>query len=127
MHETLVVDEQHQAHSDATDVLGFWLYIMTDCILFGCLFATFVVLNNSMHGPMLKDYLNLRDILIETFLLLASNFTFCLAILNLYLDRSFWTQIWLLITFLFGAAFVTMELIEFRHLVHEGFGWNLSA
>jgi cytochrome o ubiquinol oxidase subunit III len=125
--EVIAVDEHH-IDSNATDVFGFWLYIMTDCILFGTLFVTFVVLNFSgFHGPELKSYVNLSDILIETFLLLASNFTFCLATLNLYQNKLFHVQSWLAISFLLGASFVFMEVTEFAHLAHEGFRWDVSG
>src|SRR4029078_5733627 len=102
-------DVMHDAHhdTDVIDVFGFWLYIMTDCVLFGCLFATFLVLNNPhAHGVSLKQYIDLSYVLIETFLLLASNFTFCLVTLNLYANNLFKMQIWLLITFLLGAGFI---------------------
>jgi cytochrome o ubiquinol oxidase subunit 3 len=119
---------EHQNHGDSTDVFGFWLYILTDCVLFGCLFATFLVLNApGTHGPVLKGYLNLEDILIETFLLLASNLTYCLAMLSLYQSKLFRVQLWLAITFLFGAGFIFMELTEFIHIAHEGFSWNTSG
>jgi cytochrome o ubiquinol oxidase subunit III len=85
MHSEALVDHDDHHDSDATDIFGFWLYIMTDCILFGCLFATFLVLNDpNAAGPVLKSYLDLNYIFIETFLLLGSNFTFCLAMLDLY-------------------------------------------
>ena len=88
MHNEAILAEAPHHDSDSTDVFGFWMYILTDCILFGCLFATFLVLNNPGYpGPALKNYVNLHDVLIETFLLLVSNFTFCLAILNLYKDK----------------------------------------
>lgn len=126
MHSESVTISHHDAN--ATDVFGFWLYIMTDCILFGCLFATYLVLNNgSEHTVSLKNYLNLKDILIETFLLLASNFTFCLAMLNGYQKKMIATQFFLLLTFILGAAFVAMELTEFHHLALEGFRWDISG
>jgi cytochrome o ubiquinol oxidase subunit III len=118
----------HHLESDATDVFGFWLYIMTDCILFGCLFAVFLVLHMQIPtGPLLKNYLNLYDVLIETFLLLASNFTFCLAILSLYRNNLVKVQGWLAITFLLGASFVALELREFMHLASEGYRWDVSG
>lgn len=121
--------EQHHHHDgDSTDVFGFWLYILTDCILFGSLFATFLVLNDpSSHGPALKSYLNLHDILIETFLLLVSNLTFCLAILSIYKSKLFRAQMWLVLTFILGASFVYMEVTEFAHIAHEGFSWATSG
>lgn len=120
----------HTEHhdSDSTDVFGFWLYILTDCILFGCLFATFLVLHSPGYpGPLLKQYINLHDVLLETFLLLLSNFTFCLAVLNSHHDKQGKTQLWLGVTFLLGAGFIAMEVTEFIHLAHEGFRWDVSG
>ena len=128
MHNDAIVAEAHHHDSDSIDVFGFWLYILTDCILFGCLFATFLVLNNPEHpGPALKNYLNLHDVLIETFLLLVSNLTFCLAILNLYQDKLRKVQIWLGMTFLLGAGFIVFEVTEFIHMANEGFRWDVSG
>ena len=128
MHAVTVKEHDHYLHSDATDVFGFWLYIMTDCILFGCLFATFIVLNyQGMQAVNLKKYINLYDVLTETFLLLASNFTFCLAVLNLNANKMYKTQIWLLITFILGASFFFLELKEFIHLANQGFRWDYSG
>lgn len=124
--ETIVLSE-HDDSFDATDVFGFWLYIMTDCILFGTLFATFLVLNTGMAYPQLKSYINLDDVLLETFLLLISNFTFCLAMLNLYQNRLRRIQAWLVITILFGLGFLFIEIKEFIHLAAEGFRWDISA
>lgn len=128
MHSETIIPNEHHDDSDSTDVFGFWLYIMTDCILFGCLFATFVVLNYpATQSPQLKSYLDLYDVLIETFLLLGSNFTFCLAMLNLYQEKLFKVQAWLGITFLLGASFVVLEIKEFAHLAAEGFRWDVSG
>ncbi len=128
MHDNTQVAHDHHHDSDSTDVFGFWLYILTDCILFGSLFATYLVLTGpDTPGEFLKSYVNLKDVLLETFLLLASNFTFCFAILSLYKNKVVQTQFWLLVTFLFGAGFVGMELTEFAHLASEGFRWDLSG
>jgi cytochrome o ubiquinol oxidase subunit 3 len=128
MHNEATLADGHHHDNDSIDVFGFWMYILTDCILFGALFATFLVLNNPGHpGPVLKNYINLQDVLIETTLLLVSNFTFCLAILNLYQDKRYKVQIWLGITFLLGAGFITMEVTEFIHMANDGFRWDLSG
>jgi len=128
MHNEATLADGHHHDNDSIDVFGFWMYILTDCILFGALFATFLVLNNPGHpGPVLKNYINLQDVLIETTLLLVSNFTFCLAILNLYQDKRYKVQIWLGITFLLGAGFITMEVSEFIHMANDGFRWDLSG
>lgn len=123
MHTEVI--ETHHSHQDATDVFGFWLYIMTDCIVFGTLFATFIVLTYQAPMPsMLKNYIDLKNVLIETFLLLASNFTFCLAILNLYQGKLFKVELWLAMTFILGAGFIGLELTEFYQLAHTGFRWD---
>lgn len=127
MHAEVTPVPEHHGNSDATDVFGFWLYIMTDCILFGTLFATFLVLNDSPQGMELKKYIDLHNVLIETFVLLASNFTFCLAILSLYQDKLLKVRAWLIVTFLLGATFIWIELSEFIHLAQEGFSWSLSG
>jgi len=128
MNTELVIANSHQNHSDETDVFGFWLYIMTDCILFGCLFATFIVLNGpGAPGPSLKEYIDLKDVLIETFFLLASNFTFCLASLSLYEGNIHKVQAWLVATLLLGGCFVYMEASEFTHLVAEGFSPSVNG
>lgn len=129
MHNDVAMQHDDHHDSDSTDVFGFWLYIMTDCILFGCLFATFIVLNfqGMQHAPALKGYLNLTDVLIETFVLLASNFTFCLAFLSLYKGKLLGVQFWLFLTILLGGGFIFIEVSEFVHLAHEGFRWDISG
>ena len=126
--EALIAESHHHHDSDSTDVFGFWLYILTDCVLFGCLFATFLVLNNPGHpGPALKSVLNLSDVLLETFLLLFSNFTFCLASINVHEDKLHKVQLWLGATLLLGAGFIYLEVSEFIHLANEGFRWDVSG
>lgn len=117
----------HHHDADETDVFGFWLYILTDCILFSALFATFLVVNHPAPFSTLKSHIELPYVLKETFVLLASNFTFCLASLSLLHEKTRRTQFWLFITFLLGATFVGMELNEFYHLATGDFSWNVSA
>jgi len=128
MQSEATIVHEHHADVDSIDVFGFWLYIMSDCILFACLFATFLVLHApGSPGPYLSSYLNLRDVLIETFFLLFSNFTFCLATLSLYQQNMKKLQLWLGASFLLGAGFIFMELKEFISLAHEGFRWDVNA
>lgn len=127
MQREMTVHEHHM-DTDSIDVFGFWLYIMTDCILFACLFATFLVLHApGMPGPDLKTYVDLKDVLIETFFLLLSNFTFCLAMLGLYQRKMSKLLFWLLASFLLGAGFIYMELTEFIHLIHQGFSFEVNG
>ncbi|OGO93348.1 MAG: cytochrome o ubiquinol oxidase subunit III [Coxiella sp. RIFCSPHIGHO2_12_FULL_42_15] len=121
--------EHHDHHNaDATDVFGFWLYIMTDCILFASLFTTYLVLHHpGAVGPTLKQHINLPYVLGETFFLLASNFTFCLAIFGINKNKLGVVIGWLILTFILGAGFVVMEVTEFFHLNAEGYSWQVSA
>lgn len=108
--------------------LGFWVYLMTDCVLFASLFATFAVLRTATAGgPSGADIFDLQFVLVETMLLLTSSFTVGLAVLGA--ERGYKKQsiVWLCITFLLGAAFLMMELWEFGQLIGEGFGPQASA
>lgn len=108
--------------------LGFWIYLMTDCVLFATLFATFVVLRNATAGgPSGAELFDMPFVLVETMLLLTSSFTAGLALLAARDKLKTQSLVWLAITFVLGAAFLAMELYEFNHLVHEGAGWTTSA
>jgi cytochrome o ubiquinol oxidase subunit 3 len=120
----------HDAHhnADATDVFGFWTYIMTDCVLFATLFAVFAVLHNHYFGgPALKELVSLPYVLGETLFLLVSNLTFGFGILSLYDNYRNRVVFWLILTILLGFGFVFMEVREFIHLMHEGHGYQASA
>mgnify|MGYP001047539332 CR=1 FL=1 len=127
MNQATLIEEHHH-DGPGTDVFGFWLYILTDCILFGCLFATFIVLNHpGAYGPALKEFIQLPYVLVETFLLLGSNFTFGIAIMAFARKNIPWAQIFLALTIMLGAGFVIMEVYEFYHLAHEGYSWQVSG
>ena len=123
------VAHHHEHHDDGTKVtLGFWIYLMSDCLLFSVLFATFAVLGrNYAGGPDGKELFDLHYVLVETMFLLFSSFTFGVAMLNLYAGNKGKVIGWLFITLLFGAGFVGMELYEFHHLIMEGNGPDRSA
>jgi cytochrome o ubiquinol oxidase subunit III len=100
---------------------GFWIYIMSDCVLFAALFATFVVLShNYAGGPTGAAFIDLRDTLGETMFLLLSSVTYGFATLSLHRGRHGAVMAWLAVTFLFGLAFVGMEINEFVGLVAAG-------
>ena len=120
--------EDHHHDADGIDVFGFWVYILSDCILFATLFATFAVLhNNTYGGPSLKELISLPYVLGETLFLLASSFTYGLAMLGLYKGQKTQVKTWLIITFLLGLSFVVMEVHEFINLYHEGHYWQTSG
>lgn len=108
--------------------LGFWVYLMTDCVLFATLFATYLVLhNNTNGGPGAAELFSLPYVLVETLLLLSSSFTSGLALLSLHRKNKSAVVFWLVITGLLGLAFLSLELIEFAKLAHEGSSWAQSA
>lgn len=109
-------------------LFGFWLYVMTDCVLFATLFATYAVLHaNTFGGPSAKELFSLPHALWETLILLTSSFTCGLAMLAAHKNKKGTTLAWFIVTFLLGAAFLTMEMIEFRELVQSGNSWERSA
>jgi cytochrome o ubiquinol oxidase subunit 3 len=131
--ETLTHAKAHASehgHHDAgsNKVFGFWIYLMSDCILFCCLFATYAVLvNGTAGGPAGKDIFELPFVLVETALLLFSSITYGMAIIAMNKGNKSQVISWLALTFLFGAGFVGMEIYEFHHLIKEGFGPDRSG
>jgi cytochrome o ubiquinol oxidase subunit 3 len=114
--------------SSNTTLFGFWVYIMTDCVLFASLFAAYAVLRNSTFGNASgHDIFNLPFVLTETLILLTSSFTCGLAILAAHRQAKAEVLGWLAATFALGAAFLTMELSEFRHLIADGHSYQASA
>lgn len=109
-------------------VFGFWIYLMSDCLIFASLFAVYAVLrHNTFGGPGAGDLATLPFVFTETMLLLASSFTCGMAMLARQKNCQKPVLIWLGITFILGAAFLAMELQEFTHLVHEGDSWQRSG
>lgn len=118
-----------QTHEDASKTtLGFWIYLMTDCVLFATLFATFAVLkNNTAGGPTGAELFSMPYIFTETMLLLTSSFTAGLAMLAFRYKQQSRVILWLVVTFILGLAFLLMEVYEFSELIHEGHSWTSSA
>ncbi|MBI3624113.1 cytochrome o ubiquinol oxidase subunit III [Candidatus Saccharibacteria bacterium] len=101
--------------SDRTALFGFWVYLMTDCVLFASLFATYWVLhNNTYDGVSSRDLFRLPFALSETLILLTSSFTCGLAMVAAYRQQLKQVLIWFGLTFMLGVSFLTMELTEFR-------------
>jgi cytochrome o ubiquinol oxidase subunit 3 len=124
MSNTLHTDNHdHNDHTTQIDTFGFWLYLMTDCILFGCLFATFIVLSSGV-APFAFD-LNL--VLTETLILLTSSFTFGLTMIQAHRKNLKATLLYLGITFILGLSFLYLEISEFKHLINSGHDWTKSG
>lgn len=126
---THAIAHHHDHHdSDSMDIFGFWLYIMSDCILFSIIFATYAVLYKNVYGgPSIGSLTDMSYVLTETMALLASSFTFGMSILSAYKNKTKNVIFWLMITFALGATFIGMEVNEFIHLCAEGHSWSASA
>ena len=112
----------------AMQIFGFWLYLMSDLIIFATLFATFAVLGrNYAGGPTGKELFDLPYLLGETLFLLFSSVTYGLVMLAVHDGRKKWVLIGLAVTFLLGLGFVSMEINEFHGLIGAGFGPDRSA
>ncbi|WP_213955810.1 MULTISPECIES: cytochrome o ubiquinol oxidase subunit III [unclassified Variovorax] len=118
--------EEH--HVENGTMLGFWIYLMSDCLIFAVLFATYGVLGRSYAaGPTGADLFELPLVALNTSMLLFSSITYGFAILEMQKNNVASMQRWLFVTGLFGAAFLGIELYEFAHLIHEGAGPHRSA
>ena len=115
------VADEHAHPEGSSTMLGFWIYLMSDCLIFAVLFATYGVLGgNYAAGPAPKDLFDLPLVALNTAMLLFSSITYGFAMLAMEKGRVSQTQLWLGVTGLFGAAFLAIELYEFAHLIHLG-------
>ena len=130
-HHSPIMDASRQKAEQETlqrKSIGFWIYLMTDCVLFASLFAVFAVLRSATAGgPSGADIFDLPFVLIETMVLLVSSFTVGLGLLAARYGYKRQAIAWLVVTFLLGVTFLVMEISEFRHLIAEGDGWQRSA
>jgi cytochrome o ubiquinol oxidase subunit 3 len=113
--------DEHDHPEGGSTMLGFWMYLMSDCLIFAMLFAAYGVLGGSFAaGPGPKDLFELPLVALNTAMLLFSSITYGFAMLAMEKGSKGATQIWLLVTAVFGIAFLSIELYEFYHLIHEG-------
>ena len=119
----------HEEHNqESMKVFGFWLFLITDVLMFATLFATYVVLrNNTNGGPTAEELFQMPIIIANTFILLTSSFTSGLAVLAMHQGKLKQLIGWLAVTMLLGASFLGLEIYEFAHLVHEGATMQTSA
>ncbi len=114
------VEEPHHPEGHST-MLGFWMYLMSDCLIFAILFAVYAVLGgNYAAGPAPKDLFDLPLVALNTSMLLLSSITYGFAMLAMYRNKVAQTQVWLAVTGLFGLCFLGIELYEFAHMIHLG-------
>ena len=120
--------QNEKQENESKTLFGFWVYLMTDCVLFASLFATFAVLRgNTYGGPAGNELFSLPFVLTETLVLLTSSYTAGLGLLAARRHDKNQVLIWFSITFLLGLFFLTMEVTEFHKLAVEGNSWRRSG
>ncbi len=118
--------EEH--HVENGSMLGFWLYLMNDSLIFAILFACYGVLGaNYAGGPGPAELFDLRLIAVNTALLLLSSITYGMVMIEMQRKNVRAMQMWFVITGLLGAGFIGIELYEFAHLIHIDAGPGRSA
>ena len=131
--DALILGSAHAEAIEHTDAVsnqafGFWLYLMSDLILFATLFATYVVLGrNYAGGPTGKDLFDLPHVFIETMVLLFSSASYGMAMLAMHGEKKDRVLTWLGVTFLLGVGFVLLEISEFHTMIIAGNGPDRSA
>ncbi|HSD56340.1 MAG TPA: cytochrome o ubiquinol oxidase subunit III [Candidatus Saccharimonadales bacterium] len=120
--------EVEEAAYDDRVGFGFWVYLMTDLLMFSVLFATFAVLRNNTAGGAGGDELfKMPGVLAETLILLTSSFTAGMGMLAARRGSKSQVLTWFGLTFALGLAFLFFELKEFAEIIHEGYTWRSNA
>ncbi len=115
-------------HPENGTLLGFWIYLMSDCLIFASLFATYAVLGrNYAGGPSGAELFDLSLIAVNTAFLLMSSITFGFAMISAQARNVGKTILWMGVTGLLGLAFLSLEIYEFYHLIHQGAGPDRSG
>lgn len=120
--------EEFELHTHSKTILGFWIYLMADCLLFTSLFATYVVYRKeTFGGPTPSEIFRLDTAFIETCALLASSIACGMGMLSAIRLRKKTVVAWFCLTFALGATFLGVELNEFIKFYNEGYSWRRSA
>jgi cytochrome o ubiquinol oxidase subunit 3 len=121
----------HEIHPHDKRVIvgyGFWIWLISDIILFSAFFATFAVLSgNTAGGPSGRDLFRVETVAVETAALLFSSFTCGIAMIGAHARRRAMYDVGMALTFLLGATFLALEFREFSQLVAEGAGPGRSG
>jgi cytochrome o ubiquinol oxidase subunit 3 len=128
-HKEAHAHDDHHHHDDSAKVtLGFWIYLMSDCILFASIFAGYAVLKDATAGgPSGRELFDLPYVAAETALLLVSSLTYGLGMIAMEAGKLKTLMGWMAVTALCGLGFMGMEIHEFVKLISEGNGPGRSA
>jgi cytochrome o ubiquinol oxidase subunit III len=118
----------HEEAANDREMFGFWVYLMTDLLMFAVLFAVYAVLHgNTMGGPAGRDLFSPPLALTETLILLTSSFTAGIGMIAARRGIKRQVLMWFGITFILGLAFLGIELYEFAEFIHEGHTMTVNA
>ena len=119
---------EYRDEHESIKITGFWMFLVTDMLIFGSLFATYAVYHNrTAGGPSGQTLFQMGPVFAETLLLLTSSFTVGMAIYYLRRANRRATAAWLVATMALGAGFVALELNDFFTYAASGAGWHVSA
>jgi cytochrome aa3-600 menaquinol oxidase subunit 3 len=119
---------EYQSGQSRMNILGFWIFLGAEIVLCATLFGVYAVLSSRYAGgPTHQDIIMIKEVMIQTILLLTSSFTCGIAIFEMRRNNVKGLVTWLIITLLLGAGFLFMEVNEFIHYVHEGATMQTSA
>jgi len=126
-----MVEHSSESHEEAANervMFGFWVYLMTDLLMFAVLFAVYAVLHdNTVGGPTGRDLFSLPLALAETLILLTSSFTCGLAMIAARAGHKKQVLNWFGLTFILGLSFLGLELKEFTEFIHAGHTISTNA
>jgi len=116
-----IPEAHHEAAANDRVMFGFWVYLMTDLLMFAILFAVYAVLSgNTQGGPTGHDIFSLHLALAETLILLTSSFTCGVGMIAARRGNKKQVLNWFGITFILGVAFLVLEMKEFTEFIREG-------
>ena len=117
-----------EPHPQNGTLFGFWVYLMSDCLIFAVLFSCYAVFGTRTGGgPTARDVLDIGGVAVNTAMLLFSSITYGFGMLEMAKGRKGRTLAWLAVAGLFAVAFVSLEINEFVHMIADGAGPGRSA
>jgi heme/copper-type cytochrome/quinol oxidase subunit 3 len=124
-------DHGHDVHHTSTGLsnekLGMWVFLSSECLLFGGLISTYLLLHNrSVQGPTPEDVFDIPFTSVSSFVLLMSSLTMVLAVSALTRGDEKRSRLWLTTTALLGAVFIAGQVYEFTTFVQEGLGFTTN-
>lgn len=109
-------------------ILGFWIFLGAETVLFGTLFSAFLALrHNTMDGPTADELFKLSTVFAATMILLTSSLASVFAVQALHAHKKNSMIGWLVVTIVLGLGFLGLEIYEFSEYLHEGHGFTTSA